>query len=219
MFACPECQARLPRRRRREIWVEFPVANGYVAAYRMVAKHRRPVLAEVRVFPDEPRRGPGRWSEEARSVPAGGLPAGALTALRLKDPLTLFPEITERLDQESGGRFSAQLLQRFGFGSMREVPRRPGRAGRPDIYYALWADAYVERLRGGSRTPVKDLVAKPPVVMDTGGGISIDAVRDVLAEARRRDLLSPAPVGRAGGDLTPKAERLIRQASHRRSAR
>jgi hypothetical protein len=41
--------------------------------------------------------------------------------------------------------------------------------------------------------------------------ISENTVRDLLKEARRRGLLSPAPRGRAGGFLTDHAKELLAQ--------
>lgn len=91
--------------------------------------------------------------------------------------------------------------------------RRPGRAGRSDIYYAIWARAYVEWLRLGSKTPVKDLATAPPVAIagySSGEkSWSEGTIRDVLREARHRGLLTRSPAGRAGGELTPKCVSLL----------
>jgi hypothetical protein len=65
------------------------------------------------------------------------------------------------------------------------VARRTSRAGRPDVYYAIWARAYVEWLRLGSKTPVKDLATAPPVAIagySSGEkSWSEGMIRDVLA--------------------------------------
>lgn len=213
LFACPHCRGRLPRRQRREIWVETPVERGWVAAYRIVLRERQPLVAEVRVFPDEPGHDAGRWSEEADTVSPGGVPGRALPKLRLRDAMILFPQVIERWNRASGGRLGTQVLGRFATsGSPEAVPRRPGRAGRPDRYYAIWANAYVDRLREGSATPVKDLTTAPPVVLGVGAGEASEAtIRDTLTEARERGLLTSSPRGKAGGELTPKALRLLRR--------
>jgi hypothetical protein len=79
--------------------------------------------------------------------------------------------------------------------------RRPGRIGRPDVWYAQVADRYVQLLRS-SDTPTKTLAEEMY--------ISASSARDVLSEARRRGLLTRPPVrGRPGGELTEKASKLL----------
>lgn len=80
-------------------------------------------------------------------------------------------------------------------------PRRAGRPGRNDAYYAMWALRYVQRVSTGSRSPLKDLA--------TEHGLKVSQVRDIVSEARRRDLLTATLRGRSGGDLTEQARRLI----------
>lgn len=81
-----------------------------------------------------------------------------------------------------------------------ESNRRPGRKGRPDVFYAELAKQYVE-VSTVSSTPTKDLAERL--------GYSPSSVRDFLHQARRRDLLSPAVKGMAGGELTNKAMWLL----------
>ena len=83
-----------------------------------------------------------------------------------------------------------------------ETVPRPGRAGRADLAYAQAASAYVKALVG--KTPTKTLAADM--------ALSESQVRNVLHEARRRDLLTAAPRGRAGGELTEKARRVLAEA-------
>ena len=82
---------------------------------------------------------------------------------------------------------------------------RPGRRGRPDVQFAQLADAYVRALGTGRPSPVQ-MVAQALY-------ISPDTARNALHEARRRGLLTRPPPGRAGGQLTDKARRLL-EASH-----
>jgi hypothetical protein len=85
---------------------------------------------------------------------------------------------------------------------------RVGRVGRPDIEYAHTAQQYV-RLTGLSARPVADLAAEM--------GLDAGQVRGLLGEARRRGLLTASPTasngdkrgGRAGGQLTEKAIKLL----------
>jgi hypothetical protein len=77
---------------------------------------------------------------------------------------------------------------------------RPGRRGRPDAFYARLAAQYVDLLRTSS-TPTKDLAELR--------NYSASSTRDFLNQARKRGLLTPSSVGRAGGELTEKARELI----------
>lgn len=46
-------------------WLEVTIADGWLAAYRLVPQDGQPVIAEVRVFPAEAgRRTAGTWSGE-----------------------------------------------------------------------------------------------------------------------------------------------------------
>ena len=81
---------------------------------------------------------------------------------------------------------------------------RPGRSGRPDIFYARLAAEYIELLRTGS-TPTKDLAEKHHY--------SPASMRDYLNKARSRGLLTRPQRGRAGGELTDKARRLLNATS------
>jgi hypothetical protein len=123
-------------------------------------------------------------------VPPGGITAGVLRAVHVRE-------------LHLAARAAAAQLRRFG-----DVPgldswtaaRRPGRAGRAESYYAAWAAEYVNRL-ATSPTPVLDLADQHH--------LSPSQVRGILNAARRRDLLTAAPAGRAGGDLTAKARRIL----------
>src|SRR5688572_17617593 len=55
-----------------EAWVEVPINKDWLAAYRMVIQGgAAPVIAEMRVFPNEPNRDQGgRWSAEYLGIKA-----------------------------------------------------------------------------------------------------------------------------------------------------
>ena len=76
---------------------------------------------------------------------------------------------------------------------------RPGRRGRPEKFYAEVAATYAAHLR--DPTPLKSTAAKL--------GIPEKTVRHFLAQARDRGLLTKAPRGRAGGQLTEKGRKLL----------
>jgi hypothetical protein len=93
---------------------------------------------------------------------------------------------------------SRQLLGRHGF---RESV--PNETSRRDGEYAVLADEYVRRSLG-SRTPVRDVATKY--------GLEATQVRDLLQEARRRDLLTRPGRGRAGGTLTDRGRNALASA-------
>jgi len=213
LVQCPSCGAPLPGRRLDEAWIEVPAGDGWLASYRVVMKQAGPVVAEIRVLPAEAdHRTAGIWSHDPESVPADGIPARVLRRLRLTDPIGLFERFVKQWEGDQGEEVTQRVFGRFGFRrSGGAVPKRTGRAGRSDEFYARWAAAYVERLQRGSRHPVRDLVTRPPVKI--AGFASSRApeatVRAIIHEARRRKLLTGAPPGRAGGGLTEKSTKLL----------
>ncbi len=213
LMVCPSCEARLPGRRLDEAWIEVPAGEGWLASYRVVMREAGPVIAEIRVFPAEgDHRTPGAWSRDPVSVPADGIPARVLRRLRLTDPIGLFERFVKQWEADHGEEVTERVFGSFWFRrSGAAVPKRTGRAGRSDEFYARWAAAYVERLKRGSRHPVSDLVTRPPVKI--AGFASSRApeatVRAIIHEARRRKLLTGAPPGRAGGELTEKSTQLL----------
>jgi hypothetical protein len=208
----------MPGQNVNEAWIEVSASEGWLVTYRIVPSLKGPVVAEVRVFPDPRSDYPtdGRWSGKAAVVPEGGVPARVLRALRVTDPIALFDEVLERWLVEYGEEETQRVFGRFGLEPLPEtVPHRPGRSGRSDTYYVRWAAAYVDRIRSGSRHPVKDIAETPPVWMGDFEQWSRAkreaAVRMILYEARRRGLLSSAPVGKSGGELSRKALRLLKK--------
>ncbi len=79
---------------------------------------------------------------------------------------------------------------------------RPGRRGRADESYAQLAADYVAACQT-STTPVKDLADI--------AHLSPKTIRNHLNAARQRGLLTSAPAGRSGGELTPKAIDLLNE--------
>ncbi|MDZ7733984.1 MAG: hypothetical protein U5R31_13750 [Acidimicrobiia bacterium] len=120
---------------------------------------------------------------------------------------------------------SSRLLRQLGFGAVEQTFRewlragfvtdyigggwlteqRPGRAGRPDKFYAEWAKRYVDALEESPGSPVKYLVDNA----DEGEFLTDKQVRGYLYQARKRGLLTEAPKGRPGGELTDKAKQMV----------
>jgi hypothetical protein len=203
----------------REAWLEVRLdddgAPGWIAAYRVVPVDGRPVIAEVRLFPAEPRRDPGRWSAETlgsgATVPLGGLPFAAVRALKPSKHLhATWPQVVNVMRKVAGGA----PLERQGFTEPAQLPpRRPGRRGHDDLFYASWAERY-ERAASSSRRPIRVLVEEFEA---EGRSFTDGYVRDVVHRARKRGFLTGEEPGRGVGKLTPKARRVL-AAQARRSA-
>lgn len=117
-----------------------------------------------------------------------------LKRFRLGD---LHDEIREGIRQKD----VSAVLPDSWFDSFLARPR-PGRAGRPDREYAVWARRYVRAQAEAPGREVKHLTEK-------FGGTSEATLRAILNKARSRGLLTKSEPGKAGGKLTKKAERLL----------
>lgn len=126
-------------------------------------------------------------------VPAGDIPSGGLTTRLLRQLRT--GELIAAL--RAAVRQAEQYL---GESPDLAVGTRVGRRGRDDRYYAEWAAAYVDALSRSAR-PVEDLA--------TRHNLSPSQVRNLIHSCRRRGLLTASPPGRAGGDLTSHARKLL----------
>ena len=129
------------------------------------------------------------------------LPASLFTRLRLTPVFDQMrrdfdsPVINYQLGMFDSARWDEPFLQR----------PRPGRKGRPDWEYALWASRYVSACEQDARRPVALLVERFP-------GHSDAMLRAIVYKARRRRLLTKPPQkGRAGGELTNRAVRLLKE--------
>jgi hypothetical protein len=82
------------------------------------------------------------------------------------------------------------------------VSHRAGRRGKDDLYYARWAAEYADALtRSGN--PVAELAAR--------NHLSASQVRNLVYACRKRGMLTAAPPGRAGGELTARAIELLQE--------
>jgi hypothetical protein len=82
------------------------------------------------------------------------------------------------------------------------VSERTGRRGRDSRFYARWAAEYADALtRSGN--PVAELAARHH--------LSPSQVRNLVHACRKKDMLTAAPPGRAGGVLTARAIELLRE--------
>lgn len=195
-----------------EAWVEAPLEGGWIAAYRLVPQAGVPVIGEIRIFPQEPRRDdtPGLWdgawdgATPGRfvEVPDGGLSARVLRQVTVGEHLQSGSEALALLQQAPGW---ATMLRGFSSPKKRRRPKGPGgRPRRPDLFYAQLAATYVDALSSGHRNPVERVAV---IVRQPAG-----RVRTMLHQARERGLLAGRQQGRASGQLTPRARVLIKQA-------
>lgn len=182
----------------RSTWVE-DCLGGWMVAYRIVSQDGAPVVGEIRIFPfEETRKRPGLWSGELlgakAKAPHGGITAELLRRIRVTEPLTVAGKILERFRQLAPWHLDARELT---------APlRRRGPKGHPDRFYAEVAQEYVAAFKAGSRSPAGDVARRRR--------LTPARIRDLLHEARRRRLLTPATMhGRGGGDVTPRGRAAI----------
>lgn len=189
----------------------LPDAPGWSVAAVFLRREEGLVIGELKVLPDEGsearaqrlarRQSLGAWSRKSSALdgPAsGGVTVRLLRQVPLPDLVAeahrWFAQEAERADRRSGRGPSWAL-------DLAAEPARPGRAGRSDRYYAVWAARYAEKVAGGSPAPIAELAAEH----DLGRG----QVRDLIHKARGRDLLPRGLKGRAGGVLTERARELL----------
>lgn len=156
---------------------------------------------QVRFTAARTRRGPEivRLTIEPRrpTAPEGGLETRLLRSIALSEFQRLVHEkaVVRHLDavalETERPKETEQWLR----------SRRPGRRGREDYYYAVWAARYVAAL--AAPTPVKAL--------SEAHHLSASQIRNILYACRDRGLLTDSPPGKAGGELTPKARQLLRE--------
>ena len=82
------------------------------------------------------------------------------------------------------------------------VSERVGRRGRDDRFYARWAAEYADAL---SRSP------NPIAEMAGRHHLSPSQVRNLVHACRNKKMLTAAPPGRAGGELTARAIELLKE--------
>jgi hypothetical protein len=134
-------------------------------------------------------------------APSGDVPLGGLTARQLRR--ATLGDLTRRVSAGFVGHVMTAIAPEVSTSADDdEAHPRPGRAGRDDHFYAVWAARYVERAAYSPR-PIADLAQehdRPPA-----------RVREYIAQARRRRLLTPTTPGRSGGQLTTKALAVLEQ--------
>jgi hypothetical protein len=198
---------------------------GLPATTKLRIEYTRPVLADGTLgqYPDGPRDVVAVIQTEDRE----GVVVNAKLPLLPADGAVAVDKIRE-LSRQDGQPLGRRALMRMGLGAVHKALGKvlespiaqahlgerwtlekpnPGRPGRDDLFYAQWAHRYVEALEVEPTKPVKHLE-----VTSDDPGVTGDEIRARLRRARERGLLTAAPTGRPGGELTDKAKRLLREA-------
>jgi hypothetical protein len=215
-------QERHPRyaQEGESMWIALPLGEDWDSIVRFVSQGGHPVVAELRIVPRTDTPGvPAElddheddWSDviggAAPPTPEGGLTTRALRDVHLGHALELaYAQLGRAFER---GRRHPSFPPPASFAEHAvSTPRRPGRKGREDSFYAAVAAAYVDAIERGSRKPVVD--AADTLSEAWGGTHEPTYVRDLLHVARQRGLLTRPPKGRAGGQLTDKACVLIQR--------
>lgn len=184
--------------------IDAQLSRGWMAHYRFVRQTPGTyALAEVRVEPS------------GASAPPGGLTSRVLKRLAPFDALDEIAANIRRFERESRDpalpnadavkEWLSEVRNRAG--DLRAANNRPGRPPRSDAFYAHAAQRYIDLIPSGD-PPIPSLARE--LKLKTAGAAG------VIREARRRKLLSAPPSpGTAGGELTGKAKRLLRQEQRR----
>lgn len=202
----------------KALWVMLQLDEDWISYIRFTAIDGRPVIAELRVLPTmsqvgtqgDPWLAPTLENVDWPTPPDAGLTSRALRGVHLGRAVELAYEHLQKFLQREL-RQPRPLPTRFTSEAV-SAPRRPGRRGRDDRFYAIVAALYVKALEQGSRKPV---VATAEMLSKRQRGTYEAAyVRDLLYAARQRGLLTRPPKGQAGGQLTDRAQALLQGKEH-----
>jgi hypothetical protein len=194
--------------KRRDFWIEAPVDDHWTVAFRLVSNEElHPVVGEIRIFPAEHKREPGRWSAEVRGVeakvPSGGITARLLRNVRFGVAEAKIRELMQWLqDRYAGMDHDPDMLEQTSF---RPAPSKGrstrGRKPQPDKFYAQLASDYLDECPFG----------RPIAYLAEQRGLPINTVRDLIHYCRTHGFLTKVGRGKRGGELTPKAQALLQQ--------
>lgn len=194
------------------LWAEHE-SDGLVTALRFHSRHGEPVLSELRVFPAEDDRFPGEWSDDAASVPLGGLNATQIhntPIAKLRDAaIALMSDPNHPVWEQAGFERWEQWWDTVAAAGIeaeraQPKPRGGGRPPYPDRHFAEVALHYVTAARKGVRT--HEYIRK-----QMAGHGKYPPIGAWVSEARKRGFLTPTTQqGRIGGTLTSKARAVLR---------
>lgn len=186
-----------------KIWFDVPVSEGVVVSYCLIPagdeQEKFFGVAEVRVYRED---GGDIWEGLATLIRDEVTPG--------KHLYETFPALLMRwktkktpIDEFFSGSFESFLEARgFGGAKPRERKLKRGPKPWPDETYLALAEDYVQRCKT-SDSPVEDMAREARVKPAT--------MRSRLNTARNLGLLTRGSPGRAGGELTARAERMRRK--------
>lgn len=188
--------------------IETVLENGWMVVQHLEMQNGRRVVAELRICPAPPDsivrdgRNPGERPTDG-IVPPGGIKVRVL----------------REIEREVGKHetflhdYRAWIATRFGADALARYDHHNAHPGRTrgraapkgkrasDRYYAELAQAYVQIIRQGIKKPVDQLAILR--------GETAQRIRDHVHLARANGFLTQTTRGKVGGELTPKAKRLL----------
>ena len=211
--------AAIPRPNEVRLWCSIQDFPDWVADATVMVGKFGPSVAELHLYPKTPEVGrDGTWSQDPNDLPRVSLPsrllrqvnAGELLDLAQKWAREIAGDMT-RQDRTNATRlaeadsdFADYLARMDRAGAVARPAQRQGRRGNGIDHYLTWAVRYADAVAAGERHVHEYLSEKYAV--------SVRYSTDVVQDARRRyGLLTSGGQGRAGGILTEKALKLIRE--------
>ena len=221
--------------RDRSVWFEARITPRWIVAFRLTNQRGQPVIAELRMFPDEldeqyPRRAPGRWRGEygaTATVPPGGLTARALRQIRTQAFKTDLRAIMARkitvemekaeIEKANDGKRALKGTRREGTWGQDEwesvFPAVPLSTVKPLATRGRKGRSDIELARIAATYETAYLSGRPAIAaVAKTSGLSLTRARDAVRRARVRGLLSEASKqGKGGGLVTPLAREILKQ--------
>lgn len=171
--------------------------EGWALDVSFAAQAGSPVIRSIAVRPFDPE-----------ATPHGGVTRNLIDDIRMSQ---LYKALAN----------ADSIVQARGFASMsidaRDIParygevRRPGRAGRSDLYYARWAALYLKNAESRDGRGVYAQMAQSYPKRGLSQAQRQREIRSAVEGARRRDILLGAQHGKVGGYLSERAEQLLRE--------
>lgn len=127
-----------------------------------------------------------------------GITTGTLRNVPLIEQTEAVRELLRKVEATVGDAEVNESIRRIRK-TIEDMPN-PGRAGRPNEFY-LWVSLVYAHLAKWGDKPIQELADKV--------GVSAASVKTWVRAARNAGMLSEASESRPGGQLTPRARRLL----------
>ncbi|HXH89844.1 MAG TPA: hypothetical protein VNI55_14690 [Gaiellaceae bacterium] len=201
-------------------WFEKELEGGWVVAYRLVSQAGRPVAAETRIYAGTIRAGLPGVADPTIDVPRGGITTSLLRLpverhLKEAQEEWMRPEADHYLDAENDRYRDWDVPALWGFAKYLDTrPSPTGRKRRPDYEYAIFAALYVAAFAENRRAPFRVMVTRleeraHPYAKLVESHYTADSLRNIVTKAREKGYLTSRGPGRAGGELTTLARRVL----------